>query len=88
MTNGEITRFFNTTRAYVQGKPDLHDPQVEGWFRTRQRFRNSSERAILQIPVGYGKTGLTALSPFFRYENIRNVNQCRKRKHNWINLPI
>jgi hypothetical protein len=37
MTNEEITRFFNTTRPFIQGNPDLRDPQVEGWFRTRQQ---------------------------------------------------
>ena len=64
MTNEEIARFFNTTRPHIQGNPNLRDPQVEGWFRTRQHFRNSSEHAILQIPVGCGKTGLMALLPF------------------------
>jgi len=63
MTNDEIARFFNDTQAYIHGNPDLRDPQVEGWFRTRQHFRNSSEHAILQIPVGCGKTGLMALLP-------------------------
>ena len=60
MTNEEIARFFDDTQAYIQGNPDLRDPQVEGWFRTRQHFRNSSEHAILQIPVGCGKAGLMA----------------------------
>ncbi len=71
MTNDEIARFFNDTQAYIQGNPDLRDPQVEGWFRlpadrhgTRQHFRNRSEHANLQIPVGCGKTGLMALLPF------------------------
>jgi hypothetical protein len=64
MTIEEIARFFNDTRAFIQGNPDLRDPQVEGWFRTRQHFRNSTEHAILQIPVGCGKTGLMALLPF------------------------
>jgi hypothetical protein len=40
MTNEEIARFFNTTRPFIQGNPNLRDPQVEGWFRTRQHFRN------------------------------------------------
>jgi superfamily II DNA or RNA helicase len=64
MTNEEIARFFQTTRAFVQGNPDLRDPQVEGWFRTRQHFRTISDHAILQLPVGCGKTGLMALLPF------------------------
>ena len=32
MTNEEIARFFNNTRAFIQGNPDLRDPQVEGWL--------------------------------------------------------
>jgi len=34
MTNEEIAGFFNDTQAYIQGNPDLRDPQVEGWFRS------------------------------------------------------
>ncbi len=34
MTNEEIARFFNDTQAYIQGNPDLCDPQVEGWFHS------------------------------------------------------
>lgn len=64
MTNEEIARFFNTTQVNIQGNPNLRDPQVEGWLRTRQHFQSRSEHAILQIPVGCGKTGLMALLPF------------------------
>lgn len=64
MTNEEIARFFNSAKPYIQDNPNLREPQVEGWFRTRQHFRNSSEHAILQIPMGCGKTGLMALLPF------------------------
>ena len=64
MTSEEIARFFNNTQVFIQGNPDLRDPQVEGWDRTRQHFQNSSGHAILQIPVGCGKTGLMALLPF------------------------
>jgi hypothetical protein len=46
MTNDEIARFFNDTPAYIQGNPDLRDPQVEGWFRTRQHFRNNIHQSI------------------------------------------
>jgi len=34
MTNEEIARFFNNARPFIQGNPNLRDPQVEGWFRT------------------------------------------------------
>ena len=65
MTNEEIARFFNTTRPFIQGNPNLRDPQVEGWFRTHQHFRNSTEHVILHIPVGCGKMD---------YENIKEDN--------------
>ena len=39
MTNEEIARFFNNARPFIQGNPNLRDPQVEGWFRTRQQAR-------------------------------------------------
>ena len=64
MTHDEIVRFFNETQVFIQGNQNLRDPQVDGWLCTRQHFRNSSEHAILQIPVGCGKTGLMALLPF------------------------
>ena len=30
MTNAEIARFFNNARPFIQGNPNLRDPQVEG----------------------------------------------------------
>jgi len=79
MTNEEIARFFNTMRPFIQGNPNLRDPQVEGWFRTRQHFRNSSEHAILQIPVGCGKTGLMALLLFETAQRRRHCS--RNQEH-------
>jgi hypothetical protein len=32
MTNEEIARFFNNTRPFIQGNPNLRDPQVEGYL--------------------------------------------------------
>ena len=48
MTNEEIAPFFNDTQAFIQGNPNLRDPQVEGWLRTRQHFRNSSEHTNMK----------------------------------------
>lgn len=42
MTNKEIARFFNNTRSFILGNPDLRDPQVEVGVYTRQHFQNSS----------------------------------------------
>jgi len=57
MTNEEIARFFNSARPHIQGNPDLRDPQVEGWFRRRQHFRNSTDYDSLQISVGCSIAG-------------------------------
>jgi hypothetical protein len=43
MTNQEMLRFLNNARPRIQDNQVLRDPQVIGWFRTRQHFRNSSE---------------------------------------------
>ena len=64
MTNEEIARFFNDTKVFIEGNKNLRDPQVEGYIRTKEHFKQNSEHAILQIPVGCGKTGLMALLPF------------------------
>ena len=32
MTNEGIAGFFNNARPFIQGNPNLRDPQVEGWF--------------------------------------------------------
>lgn len=64
MTNEEIADFFQRTRAAIEGNANLRDPQVQGHLRTREHFAESREHAILQIPVGCGKTGLMALLPF------------------------
>ncbi|MBW6414178.1 DNA-binding protein [Candidatus Methylacidiphilum fumarolicum] len=54
--NEEIARFFNTTRSFIQGNPDLRDPQVEGWFPTRQNFRiampfRRTDKALEALPL-------------------------------------
>ncbi|MGD0229842.1 MAG: hypothetical protein ABSC19_05710 [Syntrophorhabdales bacterium] len=38
MTNEEIARFLSTAQPHIQGNPNLSDPEVEGWFRTRQDY--------------------------------------------------
>ncbi len=47
MTNEEIARFFNNARPHIQAEPNPRDPHVEGWFRTRQHFQNSTDQTIL-----------------------------------------
>jgi len=42
----------------------LREPQREGYEAVAAHFRESREPAVVQIPVGCGKTGLMAILPF------------------------
>lgn len=50
--------------ANVEGNKKLRDPQREAHKRTREHFESSNDHAVLQIPVGCGKTGIIATLPF------------------------
>ena len=60
----EIGRFFETTAANIEANPRLREPQKESHRHIREHFSKSNDHAILQIPVGCGKTGIMATLPF------------------------
>ncbi len=47
----------------IEDNGALRDPQRDGYLRTYEFFRAGKNKAILQIPVGCGKTGLASLLP-------------------------
>lgn len=55
---------FVTANANIEANDDLREPQREAHRRVREHFATSTEPAILQIPVGCGKTGVIATLPF------------------------
>jgi excisionase family DNA binding protein len=55
--------FFLDADFEIDGNENLRDPQREGYLRTYEFFRAGKNKAILQIPVGCGKTGLASLLP-------------------------
>jgi DNA repair protein RadD len=59
--NGEI---FMTANANIEANDQLREPQKEAHRHVREHFATSKEPAILQIPVGCGKTGIMATLPF------------------------
>jgi len=61
--NRPLESFFIDLEFYIDGNEELRDPQREGYLRTYEFFRAGKNRAILQIPVGCGKTGLASLLP-------------------------
>jgi len=62
--NKPIEEFFLTVDASIEGNPDLRDPQREGHVRAYDFFSRGGQKALIQVPVGSGKTGLIALLPF------------------------
>lgn len=58
-----IESFFANIDFEIEGNRDLRDPQREGYLKAAEHFSAGKNKAILQIPVGCGKTGLAALLP-------------------------
>ena len=67
MDNDEVRAFFHNALAHISTNPSLREPQIEGHARTIEHFTASNDHAILQIPVGCGKTGLMSILPFGMY---------------------
>lgn len=61
---GEVGQLFQTAGANIEGNDLLREPQKEAHRHTRLHFAKCSDPAILQIPVGCGKTGVMATLPF------------------------
>ena len=61
--NQPLEAFFLNLEFNVEANDALREPQRDGYLRTYEFFRAGKNKAILQIPVGCGKTGLAALLP-------------------------
>jgi superfamily II DNA or RNA helicase len=55
-----------STKAKIEGNERLRVPQLEGWKSIREHFNAAhKEREVgIVLPVGCGKSGLIALTPF------------------------
>ena len=62
-TKQPLESFFLNLDFNIEGNVFLREPQHDGYLRTYEFFRAGKNKAILQIPVGCGKTGLAALLP-------------------------
>ena len=63
-TSRSIEDFFKTVEYEIDENIELRDPQREAHAAILEHFGSSGEAAILQLPVGCGKSGLIALLPF------------------------
>lgn len=63
-SNKPIETFFADVDFNIATNASLREPQREGYERVFEFFHAGKNKAILQIPVGCGKTGLASLLPF------------------------
>ena len=62
--NIPIEKFFVSVEANIEENLQLREPQFEGYKHIYDYFANGGDTAIVQIPVGCGKSGLAGLIPF------------------------
>ncbi len=59
-----VAGFFEGATARVRDNAQLREPQREAFGATVTHFEAESTPAIIQLPVGCGKTGVIAILPF------------------------
>lgn len=64
LSNEKIAEFFANAPARITGNQYLREPQIRGHQEALQYFRDGGRRAVEQIPVGCGKSGLISVLPF------------------------
>ena len=61
--NQPIKSFFLSLDCKIEANEYLREPQRDGYLHAYDFFHAGKNKAILQLPVGCGKTGLAALLP-------------------------
>ena len=62
--NIPIEDFFQETQAHIDENLQLREPQIEAYQALYEFFKKGNKIAIIQIPVGCGKSGIAAIAPF------------------------
>lgn len=62
-SNQPINSFFINLDYKIADNKELREPQREAYLRTYEYFQSGKNKAILQIPVGCGKSGLASVLP-------------------------
>lgn len=63
-SNIPLEQFFMKTPAHIEENLQLREPQVEAYSKLYEYFKSGGKTAIIQIPVGCGKSGIAAIAPF------------------------
>ncbi len=61
--NQPMNSFFTNLDYKIEDNEELRDPQREAYLRVYDFFQSGKNKAILQIPVGCGKSGLASILP-------------------------
>ncbi|MYD98673.1 MAG: MerR family DNA-binding transcriptional regulator [Gammaproteobacteria bacterium] len=59
-----VAGFFSHADTRIAGNNQLREPQIEAFEAAVEHFKGGDGPAIIQLPVGCGKTGLAAILPF------------------------
>ncbi len=59
-----VVSVFLTATPHIVENRRLREPQQQAYTALRKHFSQSNEPALVQMPVGCGKSGLMALLPF------------------------
>ncbi len=62
-SNQPIESFFTSIDFNIESNEALREPQRDAYLRVSEFFSAGKNKAIIQIPVGCGKSGLAALLP-------------------------
>src|SRR5665213_1506699 len=63
-SNIPLEQFFLKTPAHIEENLQLREPQIEAYQELYTYFKSGKKTAIIQIPVGCGKSGIAAIAPF------------------------
>src|SRR5437016_216001 len=62
--NKSFETYFMHTAADIESNMNLRDPQREAYLRAYDFFSAGGSKAVIQLPVGCGKSGLASILPF------------------------
>jgi len=82
-----IDEYFKSVKYSIENNDGLREPQKEAYKKIYDYFKSGGREALVQLPVGCGKSGLAAISPFGIAEGrvlvvTPNLTICDEMKNN------
>lgn len=63
-TSQRLEDYFQDTPFRIEDNPSLRDPQRDAYLQAAAYFQGGGRKALIQLPVGCGKSGVAAILPF------------------------